>query len=94
MFRLIVIKTIKKLYSKTKILERGFFCGPGGTRTHMPFERSILSAVRIPIPPLDHTNLIWRSGWDSHPRIAVLQTAVLTTSPPDHYFRYKIILTK
>jgi hypothetical protein len=56
------MKTIKKLYSKTKILGRGLFCGPGGTRTHMPFERSILSAVRIPIPPLDRTVSIGGQG--------------------------------
>lgn len=36
-----------------------YYGGPGGTRTHMPFGRNILSVVRIPIPPLDQGYLFF-----------------------------------
>ena len=29
-----------------------YYCGPGGSRTHTPFEHNILSVACIPIPPL------------------------------------------
>ena len=48
---------------------------------------SILSAARIPIPPLVLIKF-WRRRWDLHPRMGVLQTPALATSPRRRYFAY------
>ena len=51
---------------------------------------SVLSGQRSTTEPLARL----RSGRDLHPRVAVLQTAVLATSPPDRQNLFYQILSK
>ena len=44
--------------------------------------RGILSPLCLPVPPPGRLYFL-RSRWELHPRIAVLQTAALATSPRD-----------
>ena len=61
-----------------------FFSAQGGTRTHKLRKAKDFKSFAY----TNSATWAWRPWWDLHPRITVLQTGVLATSPRDqiNYF--------